>query len=239
MDLIDINCDLGEGIGNDAEIMPFISSCNIACGGHYGDAMSISETISLATENSVKIGAHPSYPDKINFGRKLITISEHELYASLCEQLMFFNSHCHKFGVNLHHVKLHGALYNVAARDEKTAKIVLKSLTDCEINAKIYAPYQSVLAELAQPRFDVLYEAFIDRRYHNNLQLVARNREDAIISDKSEAWAHLLHILKTGTVKTVEGFDQKIKADTFCIHGDQPNAQQLVKYISENLSKYY
>lgn len=236
MRAIDINCDLGEGMGNDAQIMPYISSCNIACGGHYGDEISISETIKLALKHQVKIGAHPSFPDKLNFGRKIIDISENDLYDSLCQQILLFSQTCDEIGTRMNHVKLHGALYNLAAKDHKIAKIVLKSLNACCLDTTIYAPYQSVLAKLAKGDFNVLFEAFADRRYHRTLQLVSRDRDDAVITDADEVWKHLSNMIENGEVQTVEGESIAIKADTYCVHGDQPNAQELVQYIAKRLA---
>ncbi len=235
MQAVDINCDLGEGMSNDAQIMPYISSCNIACGGHYGDKSSISETIKLALKYKVNIGAHPSFPDKENFGRKIMDISESDLYESLCQQILIFSQICKEEGARLHHVKLHGALYNLAAKDPITAKIVVKSLNATCSGARIYTPYQSELARLAKSNFKVIYEAFADRRYHSNLQLVSRDRDDAVITDLDDAWKHLYNMLENGKVKTVEGESISIKADTFCVHGDQPEAVNLVQYIAKKL----
>ena len=124
---IDINCDLGEGIGNDAEIMPYINSCNIACGGHFGDLQTIKETILLAQKYAVKVGAHPSFPDKENFGRKLMTLSDNDLMDSISQQIKLFHQACNETGARMHHVKLHGALYNLAAKDSHIAELVIQA----------------------------------------------------------------------------------------------------------------
>ena len=232
---IDINCDLGEGMGNDTQIMPYISSCNIACGGHYGDKASIIETIQLAQKHQVKVGAHPSFPDKLNFGRKIIEVSDNDLYESLCQQILLFSECCGKLGATMHHVKLHGALYNLAAKDTQTAQVVLKALNCCCKGIVLYAPYQSVLADLAQADFKIMHEAFADRRYHSTLQLVSRDRNDAVITDAKSAWEHMASMIENNKVKTVEREFVDIKADTFCVHGDQPHALELVQYINRKL----
>ena len=125
---IDINCDVGEGVGNEHLLMPFISSCNIACGGHFGDINSIDKTIQLAIENKVKIGAHPSFPDTENFGRKLMQISDNNFKMSIQNQLDLFSERLSLYDGKLHHVKPHGALYNAIAVDEKLAKLFVKTI---------------------------------------------------------------------------------------------------------------
>jgi UPF0271 protein len=235
---IDINCDLGEGFGNDAEIMPFIHSCNIACGGHYGSLTTISETIRLASKHAVKVGAHPSFPDPANFGRKSMQIADQDLIDSLMQQINLFKQECQQHNVMMHHVKLHGALYNLAAKDPKIAKVVIKALKQVCPGSIIYAPYNSEIAKLAASDFGVHYEAFVDRRYHRNLQLVSRKRDDAVITDPTQAWNQVLNILENNKVISVEGNDVFLKADTFCVHGDQPQALQLVKFISKQIACY-
>lgn len=234
---IDINCDLGEGSGNDALLMPFISSCSIACGGHYGDKETIAATIRLAKKHHVKVGAHPSFPDKENFGRKIMTLTKSELEDSIYHQLKTFQEVCKKEGIPINHIKLHGALYNLAAKDEQTALAVLNTIKKTKIKAAIYAPYQSALANIARPNFDVIFEGFADRKYHSDLQLVARSKNGAVISEPTVAWKQVQHILEKGTVLSIEGEKVKIAAQTFCIHGDQPNAVALASYIYTQLLK--
>ena len=131
---IDINCDLGEGAGNDAQLMPLISSCNIACGGHYGDTDSIREAVRLALKYNVRIGAHPSYPDTENFGRKVMNCSPEELKQSIQEQLRLIQTVCEEEGAIISHVKLHGALYNKTSEDEELAKTVLEAIEPLPIS---------------------------------------------------------------------------------------------------------
>ncbi len=237
MKKIDINCDLGEGAGNDALLMPFISSCSIACGGHYGDKETMATTIRLAKKHHVKVGAHPSFPDKENFGRKVINLAKNEIENSIYHQLKTFQEICQAEGLPINHIKLHGALYHLASKDEQTALTVLSAIKKTGINAAIYAPYQSALANIAHPNFDVILEAFADRQYHSNLQLVARSKKGAVISEPTVAWKQVQHILEKGTVLSIEGEKVKIEVQTCCIHGDQPNAVALASYIYKQLFK--
>ncbi|HOP23318.1 MAG TPA: 5-oxoprolinase subunit PxpA [Gammaproteobacteria bacterium] len=232
---IDINCDLGEGIGNDAELMPYLGSCNIACGGHFGDKSSMSKTILLAKKHNVKIGAHPSFPDKKNFGRRIIEISNSDLHQSLYQQLSEFKQICVEHDAKMHHVKLHGALYNLAARDAEIAALTLDVFAQIQPDVKIYVPYNSAIALLADDYFPIVYEAFADRSYNADLSLVNRNHENAVITDKIAAFEQVSSILKTNKVKTIDGQQVTIYAETFCVHGDQPNALEILKYLHQCL----
>ena len=171
---IDINCDVGEGIASEHLLMPYISSCNIACGGHFGDVNSIDKTIKLAIKNNVKIGAHPSFPDKENFGRKLIQISDEEFTNSIQKQLNLFLDSLSLFGKKLHHIKPHGALYNAIAIDEKLANLFIDVTRNYLKDAFLYVPYNSVIERIAlKNNINIKYEAFADRNYNNDLTLVS------------------------------------------------------------------
>ena len=233
---IDINCDLGEGYGNDAFLMPLISSCNVACGGHYGTVETITETIRLAKQYRVKSGAHPSYPDPDNFGRKIMEINDEVLGHSIYKQVMLCQSVCEAEGVKMEHVKLHGALYNKAVKDENTATVVIDALKATRLNFKLYVPYQSVLAEKGKMEFEICHEAFIDRTYHNDLSLVSRTEPRALITDAEQAWRQLFEMVKYQQVTTLEGQRSIILADTYCIHGDSDSAISILEYIHHQLT---
>ena len=233
--LCDINCDLGEGMGNDTELMGFIDSCNIACGGHFGTLKTVQETIKLAQKHRVKIGAHPSYPDPENFGRCLMPMRDEELQHTLIEQLQLFKQACSLQASTAHHVKLHGALYNAAAKDLSIAKVVLSAIASVFKDVIIYAPYDSVLAQLAQQQFVVKHEAFIDRRYLNDLSLVPRHHPQAVIDNPQQAWQQLSLLIEQGKVITLEGEVKTLKAETFCLHGDATNALSIIEYIRKCL----
>ena len=234
---IDINCDMGEGIGNDAALMPYISSCNIACGGHAGDIESMWQTVLLAKKHQVKVGAHPSFPDTVHFGRKRIDIPAEELLASIVKQITALQNVCKAEGVALHHIKAHGALYNLLAKDTPTAEVFLKSVVQAKAASKIYTLPQSHLAVLAERtnEVEVIYEAFIDRRYQDDLSLVPRSTPGAVIHEPEVAWEQFNRMLLDQEVMAQSGKVYPIKAATFCIHGDHPNAVNIVRYIHQKL----
>lgn len=235
---IDINCDVGEGIENEHLLMPHISSCNIACGGHFGTATTIDKTIQLAREHQLKIGAHPSFPDKENFGRKLLVISDDDLNTSIQNQLDLFLKRLSFFDEKLHHIKPHGALYNFIAIDEKLAILFIQIIKKYMKDVFLYVPYNSVIELVAlQNNINIKYEAFADRNYRDDLTLVSRTSENALITDEKEVFRHVLNMIKTGKVKTISTSEKVIKVDTFCFHGDTENASEIVKYVSENLKK--
>ena len=235
MKRIDVNSDVGEGVGNEAELMPLISSCNIACGGHAGDEATMRETIRLAIKHHVKIGAHPSYPDRANFGRKIMDISSDDLTFSLGEQLSIFSNILEKEGGELHHIKPHGALYNAIAKDEKLANTFLDAISEY-IDVPIYVPFTSVIEREAKSRnFRIIHEAFADRNYHHDLSLVSRKEENAVMESPQEVLAHIVRMVNTGEVLTLEGSKKKILAHTFCVHGDTPSALEILMYLHKEL----
>lgn len=235
---IDINCDVGEGIGNETELMPLISSCNIACGGHLGNLETISEVARLANKYGVKVGAHPSYPDQENFGRVSMDISELNLIQSIQGQIEDFESVLKKENIPFHHIKAHGALYNDISKDPLLAKIFLKSIQRWKGVALIYVPFESVIEQEAiKNGFQVKQEAFADRNYNSDLSLVSRKLPEAIIDNPEEVLAHLLFMIKKGLVVTPGGFKIDIQAQTYCVHGDTPTALGILNYLSEELPK--
>ncbi|WP_298780033.1 5-oxoprolinase subunit PxpA [uncultured Polaribacter sp.] len=236
--IIDINCDVGEGIENEYLLMPYISSCNIACGGHFGTAKTIDETVRLAIKNNVLIGAHPSFPDKENFGRKVMNISFQQLQDSIENQLNLFVERLSFFGAKLHHIKPHGALYNLIAVDKSYAEVFIKSIKKYSKTTFLYVPFNSVIEKIAiKNNIKIKYEVFADRNYNDNLTLVSRSENNALIIDKSQVFNHVFYMLKNKKVKTISGIEKIIQGDTFCIHGDTKNAVEIAKYLSEKLKK--
>ncbi len=233
---IDINCDLGEGIGNDEDIMPYIQSCSIACGGHYGNVDSIRYTIRLAKEYGVKIGAHPSFPDKANFGREIIEMHPRELMDAILKQVNLFVRIAQEEEVEVHHVKLHGALYNLAAKDSETALLVIDALGQVLSTFKLYTPYGSVLSEEGKKYFPLVQEAFIDRTYQENGNLTPRTNDDALIINPQEAWEQIVEITKNKRVKTTNGSIIPMEAETFCIHSDSAEALHILRYIHQQMN---
>lgn len=233
---IDLNADVGEGIGNEEQLMPFLSSCNIACGGHAGDMAIMKSVLGLAKKYNVKIGAHPSFPDKENFGRLPMEISYSALYTSLKEQIKTLQKIANGMNMQLHHVKPHGALYNMAAKNEDIASVIIEVIKRFHVSLKLYVPYNSVIAKLAiAENIPIVYEAFADRNYNNDLSLVSRADENAMISDDDIMLQHVLSIIKRKKVTTIHGVEVDIIAQTLCVHGDHPEAVFLIKNLSQNL----
>ena len=233
---IDINCDVGEGVDNEHLLMPYISSCNIACGGHFGDKNTIDKTIELAVQNNVLIGAHPSFPDKENFGRKLIEMADDDFKESIQNQLNLFLNRLAVFKVKMHHIKPHGALYNAIAVDKDVAVLFIDIIKKYAIDAYLYVPYSSVIEKVAlENNIKIKYEAFADRNYNDDLTLVSRAFENAMILDKENVFQHVMRIIKEDKVKTISGKEVQIKATTFCLHGDTKNAIEIAEYVSNNI----
>lgn len=233
---IDINVDVGEGVGNESQLMPFISSCNIACGGHAGTMDLMKHIVRLAKINHVKIGAHPSFPDKENFGRLAMEISNDELLNSIQKQLLNLLTVIVEEKTTLHHIKPHGALYNLAAVDENIAKVVVKAVKSINLPVKLYVPYDSVIEKIAiTENIKIRYEAFADRNYTDDLTLVSRSQKNAVIQDFDILFNHIYGMYANKTVITVQGAIKKIKADTFCIHGDNPNVVEIMKQLKVKL----
>lgn len=222
---IDINCDMGEGIGNEAEIMPYISSANISCGYHAGDPYTIQKTIEIAQQYGVAIGAHPGYHDRINFGRISQFITILELAELIAEQYYAFEKIAIPMGATIHHVKLHGALYNDCAKDPILSKIMVQTIQAIDPKLTIYGLSGSSTIQqailLGQP---FCREAFADRTYQNNGQLTPRYLDHAMIEDLDEASKQVLQLVKENKVATLQGEIIDVIVDTICIHGDGPHA---------------
>ena len=240
---IDLNCDMGESfyerkVGNDELIMPFITSCNIACGFHGGDPETIIKTINLALSNNVKVGAHPSLYDLEGFGRRKLKVSHNEIKSLLIYQISTLIGITSFLGSKLHHVKVHGALYNMASLDDEIATTIVKTIHDIDPNLKLYGPSMLKWGDISK-KFGIEYvpEVFSDRNYNDDLTLVDRNNKNAIINEPVDGVDHVMRMVKTNQVKTISGNLRSIKAETICIHGDQNNAVDFAKNISIELSK--
>tara|TARA_Y100000022_G_scaffold43641_2_gene36261 strand:+ start:475 stop:1188 length:714 start_codon:yes stop_codon:yes gene_type:complete len=236
--MLNINCDLGEGLNNEHIIMPLIDSCNIACGGHAGDSGSMIECVEISIKNNVKIGAHPSYPDKINFGRKKIDISPSELSYSIISQIESLETIADSYGLELNHIKAHGALYNQMIIDAELSNFYLDTIKDFKNKCSLYIPYKSEIEKIALKKgFSIIYEVFGDRNYNDDLSLVSRNNENALITDPESVVNHIKTIKETETVKTINGNYKKIKFDTICIHSDTNNSIEILKKINQEFDE--
>lgn len=238
---IDINCDLGEIKYNDApyliKLLNFISSCNIATGFHAGDPYTILKTIREASQRHIAIGVHPSYPDKKGFGRVSMDLSEDELYASLAYQTSALSGLCSLAGAQLHHLKLHGALYHDAHHQKKVAQVVITFLEDWSSPLQLYGQEGSLLEEMAmQSDIKWVSEGFLDRRYDTDGKLVSRNHKDALIKRPDAAISQAINIIKNQKVKTLNGEEINVIAQTLCIHGDHSNAVPLARQLYETLT---
>ena len=235
---IDINADLGEGAGFDVQLMPLISSCSIACGGHFGTEETMRTAIQLAKRHGVKVGAHPSYPDQQNFGRKVIDMTKEELKKSIKHQLQLFYKVCASEEVIVHHIKLHGALYNYAGIDPATANAVWSAIQESQKQVKLYVQHGSVLHQQTENLCPLVFEAFIDRSYNSNGTLVKRSEPDALIETPEKAWKQLNDMVCRGVVTTKEGEEISMVASTYCVHGDHPNSVAILNYIQQRCKNH-
>ena len=228
---VNLNADLGEGINIEKAIMPFLSSCSIACGGHTGDANTMREAIQIAVESSVKIGAHPSYPDKDGFGRMPISISNQDLSKSLISQINSLVQILNDFQINLDHIKPHGALYNLSAKNYDLAMLIIEVIIQNYDSVYLYVPSGSLIEKLAlENNVKIKKEIFLDRNYNSDNSLVSRNNDNAIIKSSKLMFDRIENITKDGFLLSISGKKIHLKADTFCVHGDSPN---IVAYLNE------
>jgi UPF0271 protein len=229
---IDLNCDLGEGAGHDAEIMPFITSANIACGGHAGDAATMRATAELAKGHGVAIGAHPGFVDRENFGRSGEVPAAAEIAKLVGAQIAALQAIA-----PVRHVKPHGLLYNLAARDRKIASAVAIAVHAADPKLFLYALAGSELAAAGRRcGLRVVEEAFADRSYEADGSLTPRNRPGAVIAGDSAAVAQVLSIVLRRGVEAADGSAVRIKAGTLCVHGDRPGAAELARKIRRVLT---
>ena len=235
---IDINCDLGEGMGNDTLIMPFISSANIACGYHAGDENTMKQTVELCKKNNVAIGVHPSFPDRENFGRTDMRLPPDEVYALVVKQIRLLEEIAKSAGTELKHVKPHGALYNMAARGMQLAAVISLAVKDANKKLVLFGLSGShLIKEGKNIGLKTASEAFADRTYQDDGNLTPRHKSDALITVADNVVAQVLEMIKEGTVTTTSGKKIAIKADTICLHGDGPHAVEFAKAISGALKE--
>ncbi|NOH01252.1 MAG: LamB/YcsF family protein [Chloroflexi bacterium] len=223
---IDLNCDLGEGIGNDEAIMPYITSANIACGFHAGDEQTMRETIRLAKRFGVNVGAHPSWKDRENFGRKEMDASPDEVEKIVREQIQILAAIAKEEGVTLTHVKPHGALYNQSAKDIQLASAIARAVKTASVDLILVGLAGSRSLEAGREMgLRVAAEGFPDRGYNPDGTLMSRLLPGAIIESPEEVARHAVELIRTGGM------------DTLCLHGDHPNAAANAKVLRDVLEK--
>ena len=240
---IDLNCDLGESFGNykigmDEEVIKFISSANIACGFHASDPLVMEKTVALAKENGVKVGAHPGFPDLAGFGRRNMNVSPKELKAMVVYQIGALNAFCKVSGIKMNHVKPHGAMYNMAAKDERLAFAIAEAVAHVDDSLVLVGLSGSELLKAAKiVGVKCASEVFADRAYEDDGSLVPRTQIGAVISNEEEASDRAVQMIKFGKVKSITGKEIPITADTICIHGDTPQALHLARIMRAKFAR--
>jgi len=235
---IDLNCDMGEGYGSDAELMPYISSANIACGYHASDADTMKRTVDLALEHRVAIGAHPGYADRDNFGRTNMSLEAREVYDLVTDQIVALNDIATRSGGRLSHVKPHGALYNQSARDAELATAIAEAVRDFDDSLILYGLANSFsISTAASLELKTANEVFADRTYQTDGSLTPRSEPNALITDEATAVDQVLDMIKYGRVRSTEAIMIPIVADTVCIHGDGERAVDLARSINSALRR--
>ncbi|MEM7327604.1 MAG: 5-oxoprolinase subunit PxpA [Pseudomonadota bacterium] len=229
---IDLNADLGEGCAFDAELMSVVSSCNIACGGHAGDDESMRTALVLAKQSGVVAGAHPSFPDRENFGRKKVVIARDELERSLTDQVRRLKAIADDLSVPLQHLKPHGALYNLAARDADLSTSIINVLKHVLPHARLVGPPDSETEMVArQSRVAYIAEGFADRAYETDGQLRDRQKPGAVLPSGLAQQKQALEIAVHARVTTYSGSEIAMPADSICVHGDTPGAYDSARQI--------
>lgn len=242
MRCIDLNCDLGESFGNytcgmDEEILPYITSANVACGFHASDPLVMQATVAAAKKSGVCVGAHPGFPDLVGFGRRAMALSPKEITAIVTYQIGALSAFCTANHIPLQHVKPHGALYNMAVKDAAAAEAICEGIAAVDEHLILLAPAGSEMFCAAQRLgLPAAGEVFADRAYEEDGSLVARSKPGAMITDEDTAIRRILQMVQKGTVAAVTGKEIEVTADSVCVHGDSPSALAFVRKIHAALT---
>ena len=235
--VVDLNADVGEGCGQDAVLMPLISSANIACGLHSGDVDTMRDAVQLAIEHGVAIGAHPSFPDRDHFGRREMKLAAADLHESIVGQVQMLAELAMGAGARLRHVKPHGALYNMAARDEELAHAVVAAIRSVDSSLMIFGLAGSALVKATRKMgMRGVGEAFADRAYRADGSLVPRDQPGSVLDDASAVASRAVAMVREGIVVAIDGSRLSLDADTICIHGDTPGAPAMARRIRDALA---
>ncbi|GGK76164.1 LamB/YcsF family protein [Rufibacter glacialis] len=240
---VDLNCDVGESfgayrLGQDEALLPLVTSANIACGFHAGDPAVMKKTVRLALEHSVALGAHPGFQDLAGFGRRDLAVSPEEAYDLVVYQIGALWGFIKAEGGVLHHVKPHGALYNMAATNPALAQAIAEAVYNVAPEAVLYGLAGSALVQAGEKLgLKTAHEVFADRTYQQDGTLTSRRLPNALITDQNEAVRQVVRMVKEGVVRSQQGVDVPIKADTVCLHGDGTHAVAFARQIREALTK--
>ncbi|KHE67293.1 LamB/YcsF family protein [Halobacillus sp. BBL2006] len=243
MNIVDLNCDMGESfgsykIGRDDEILKYVTSANIACGFHAGDPSTMKRTVSMAIKNNVGIGAHPGLQDLVGFGRRPMDISPEEAYDMVVYQIGALQGFVQAEGGSLQHVKPHGALFNMAAKQKELADAIAKAVHDINSDLALFGLANSELVKAGKEAgLRTASEVFSDRTYQKDGSLTSRRESNALITDHEQAVSQVIRMIKEGKVRTLQDIDIDIDVQTICIHGDGANAVDFASYITRALNE--
>lgn len=240
---VDLNSDLGESFGRytlgmDDRVIPLITSANVACGYHASDPVVMEKTVAMAKEAGIRVGAHPGFPDLMGFGRRNMAVTPGEARACVLYQLGALEGFCRSGGIRMQHVKPHGALYNMAAKDYELSKGICQAIKEFDKNLIVLALSGGELARAAKDMgLRTAQEVFADRAYEEDGTLVSRGKPGAMITDEEEAIARVIRMVKEQTVTAITGKDIPIRADSVCVHGDGEKALAFVERIRQALGQ--
>ncbi len=235
---VDLNADLGEGAGHDEELLALVTSVSIACGLHAGDPTMMQTSLLAAHKRGVAVGSHPGLFDRENFGRREIAIDPHDVFTLVVYQLGAFEALARPLGIKPQHVKPHGALYNMAARDEELADAVVRAICAVDPTLILFAPSASALSRAAAANdLHVACEVFADRNYLPDGSLVPRSHPEAMLHDPEDAANRVFGMLRDDKVRAIDGSEVSVHADTICVHGDTPEAVKFAQALRTCLSQ--
>lgn len=239
---IDINCDMGESfgmyeLGNDEEMMKYVSTINVACGYHAGDPLIMRRTVALAKQYGINVGAHPGFPDLMGFGRRRMTATAEEVENYILYQVGALQAFLHAYDMQLSHIKPHGAMYMMAMENDELAQAVLHAVEKIDKRLPLFALNNSSLARLGQEQgFTIVFEVYADRE-HDETGSIVMTRKGADYTDMEERARRVVRMITEGKVVTHDGKDIALKAETVCIHGDHPDAPKLAQAIVQQLDR--
>lgn len=242
MKSLDLNCDMGEGfgvykVGDDEQLLRYVTSANVACGFHAGDPGTMAKTVRLAVAAGVSVGAHPSLADLQGFGRREMAVSPAEVYDAVAYQLGALKAIAKAAGTSVRHVKTHGALYNMAAKNEQLSEAISRAVKDVDRSLLFYAPAGTLSVTVARDvGLRVLCEVFGDRTYQDDGTITPRKLPRAMITSLDESVVQVKNMLQDGFVRSLSGREVPIEADTLCIHGDQPGAVSFARGLRQALT---